>query len=226
MKCEGEASRNRERASSGDSAEVTCLDGWSLVVLDAGFIRLQGQLVTVLQGWRRVHRQHMPSGSYKVSPVSLLFNGTFRGLAWVREDIGLLFWPLILTFERTLEDPEACSVVTVCLPSNDKVLIKQTITCLLCFTADFVDLVFMPVFCPICSIIFITPGWRVLADVNWPPSSFIDFLQWNVCWRLCWGCCSIIQFAPSILFSLLHKISRRQRLTAFWDKFPSLLLRS
>lgn len=80
----GGASLNDKPASSGDLTEVTRLSGWSLVVLDARFIWLQGQLVTVLQGWRLVHRQPMPSGSHKVSPVSLtflLFNGALWGLA-------------------------------------------------------------------------------------------------------------------------------------------------
>lgn len=76
------AGLNDKRASSGDSTGVTSLCGWSLVVLDARFIRLQGQLDTVLQGWRLVHKQPMPSGSHKVSPARLtfvLFNGALWG---------------------------------------------------------------------------------------------------------------------------------------------------
>lgn len=78
----GEISLNNKPASSGDLTEVTCLNGWSLVVLDARFIWLQGQLVTVLQGWRLVHRQPMTSGSHKVSPLSLTFL-LFNGALWV-----------------------------------------------------------------------------------------------------------------------------------------------
>lgn len=61
------ASLNNGPASSGDLTGVTRLVGWSLVVLDARFIWLQGQLVTVLQGWRLVHRQHRPLSYHLVA---------------------------------------------------------------------------------------------------------------------------------------------------------------
>ena len=80
--CQKGASFKTKMTSSGDLTEVRRLDGWSLVVLDARFIWLQVQLVTVLLGWRLVHRQPMPSGCHKISPVILtfvLFNGALWG---------------------------------------------------------------------------------------------------------------------------------------------------
>lgn len=65
-------------------------------------MQLQGQLDTVLQGWRLVHKQPMPSGCHKVSPVRLtflLFNGALWGWAQVGEDLGLLFCPLVHDFK-------------------------------------------------------------------------------------------------------------------------------
>lgn len=82
----GGAGFNAELASSDDLTEVTCRRGWSLVVLDATFMQPQGQLDTVLQGWRLVHKQPMPSGSHKVCSVRptdwpVLFNGALWGWA-------------------------------------------------------------------------------------------------------------------------------------------------
>lgn len=50
------AGLNDKPTSSGDSSNMICCCGWSLVVLDSMFIWLQGELDMVLQGWRQVHK--------------------------------------------------------------------------------------------------------------------------------------------------------------------------